>query len=64
MARIKTNHKGSNNPSALLDDIQVATIRTLYKEGSYKQSALATTFGVNQSTICRITRRDLWRSIK
>jgi len=60
MAKIKKNHKGSKNPMAILNETQIAIIRQLYKDGSYKQITLAATFSVHQSTISRIVRRKRW----
>jgi DNA-binding MarR family transcriptional regulator len=54
------SHTGSKNPMALLNEVQIVTIRKLYSEGSYKQIALAATFGVNQSQISRIINRKRW----
>lgn len=62
MAKIKKSHAGSKNPRALLDETQVITIRRLYKERSYSQYTLAITFGVSQSTISHIIRRQRWEN--
>ena len=57
----KQSHPGSKNPRAVLDEIKVLTIRRLYGEKSYSQIALAITFGVSQSAISRIVRRQRWQ---
>lgn len=54
---------GSKNPRALLDDVEVLTIRRLYKEGSFSQTALAITYGVDQTQISRIVLRKAWKHI-
>ncbi len=54
------SQKGTNNPSATLNDIQIETIRRLYKERSYSQIALGITFGVHQGTISKIINRKRW----
>lgn len=54
------SQKGTNNGRAVLNEIQIATIRRLYAEKSYSQIALGITFGVHQSTISRIVRRQRW----
>lgn len=54
---------GSKNPRALLNDVEVLTIRRLYKEKSFSQTALAVTYGVNQTQISRIVLRKAWKHI-
>jgi NUMOD4 motif-containing protein/HNH endonuclease len=54
---------GSKNPRALLSDVEVLTIRRLYEEGSYSQTALAITYGVEQTQISRIVLRKAWKHI-
>lgn len=54
---------GSKNPRALLNDVNVLTIRKLYGEGSYTQTELAETFGVDQTIISRVVLRKSWKHI-
>ena len=55
---------GSKNPRALLDDVKVQTIRRLWEEGSYSQTELAATFGVDQTIISRVVLRKSWKHVK
>lgn len=50
---------GSTNPSAILNEKQVHSIRHLYKNGA-TQVFLAKKFNVSQQTISSITRRKIW----
>lgn len=54
---------GAKNPKAKLDDVKVITIRKLYEEGSYSQSKLAVTFGVHQTIISKVIRRQSYRNV-
>jgi hypothetical protein len=54
---------GSQNPRALLSDVEVLTIRRLYIEGSYSQIELAATYGVDQTQISRVILRKAWKHI-
>lgn len=54
---------GSKNPRALLNDVNVRTIRRLYQEKCHSQAELALLFGVNQTQISRIVRGEHWGHI-
>ena len=51
---------GSLNGSAKLDEVKVVEIRKLYLAGGITQQQLAGFFGVDQTSISRITRGELW----
>lgn len=63
MTHKRKSRRGSKNPNAVLDIVQVETIRKLYKEKSYSQIALGITFNVSQSTISRIVSGQRWNNI-
>lgn len=48
---------------AILNEIQVKEIRTLYENKSYNQTELAVKFGVAQSTIHVIVTRKQWQNV-
>ena len=52
---------GSKNPRALLDEVKVLTIRRLYEAGGVSQASLAKEFGVHQTIISRVVRRQSWK---
>lgn len=54
------NRKGAANSSAKLSEAEVAQIREKYATGRYTQTALATEYGVRQSTIWSIVRGKGW----
>lgn len=54
-----THQGGERNPSAKLDEKKVQVIRLMLNDG-FGQRYLARRFGVNQSTISSIRRRNLW----
>lgn len=54
---------GSKNPRALLNDVKVRTIRRLYAEGGVSQTSLALQFGVNQTIISKVIRRQSWKNV-
>jgi hypothetical protein len=55
--------RGSNQPQAKLDERRAASIRARYARGGISQRALAESFDVAQSIICRIVRRKGWRHV-
>lgn len=54
---------GERNGSAKLADIEVLQIRQLYKTGNCSQRQLAKQFGISQSAIGCIVRREHWKHI-
>ena len=54
--------KGVRNPKARLSDGDVRAIRERYSLGE-TQVSLAAAFGVDQTSISRIIRRDTWRHV-
>lgn len=57
------NHKGINNISVKLNEIEVLEIRKKHKTGNYKYTQLSKEYGVNPVTISYICRRKLWKHI-
>ena len=53
-----TEVRGSNVPQSKLVDNQVREIRSL--KGLMSQSAIGAKFGVSQTLVCRIMRREVW----
>lgn len=51
---------GEKNPASKLSQIDVNTIRQLYKTGIYSHRSLANKFRVNKSTVGRIIRKQIW----
>lgn len=54
---------GVANGRALLDEETVLRIRRMYAQGKASQDALALMFGVKQTTVSHIVRRDTWKHI-
>ena len=52
---------GVRNPRSKLSSAQVAEIRSLYTDGTFTQGQLVQMFGVSQTQISRIVRRELWK---
>lgn len=59
----KKDHRGDKNPHAILNRINVYIILRLHQEDGVSQKELATTFGVNQSSISRIVNRQSWKYV-
>jgi hypothetical protein len=51
---------GEQNPNALLDPATAAEIRRRYDSGGIRQVDLATEFGVSQSLVSLVVRREAW----
>jgi predicted XRE-type DNA-binding protein len=58
VAHGKTN-RGANNPNAKLDPSAVVQIRALLAN-KHTQASIAATFGVDQSIVSDIKRREIW----
>jgi hypothetical protein len=56
-------HKGEEHGRAKLNDAQVRQIRERYTAGGVTHRELAREYGVNQSVIGDIVRRELWRHV-
>jgi group I intron endonuclease len=54
--------RGEANHNAVLTEAQVAEIRRLYQTGQWSQQVLADRFGVSQSTVSQITRKQIWNA--
>lgn len=54
---------GAKNPRALLNDEKVRSIRELYAKGNVSQTEIARKFGVDQTIISRVIRRQSWRNV-
>jgi ribosome-binding protein aMBF1 (putative translation factor) len=52
--------RGETSPAAKLTEADVLAIRRRYAGGGISQAALASEYGVAQSTISKITRRVRW----
>jgi len=55
--------KGEKSGKAILDEICVTLIREIYANGKTTHLALAKFFGVGESTIANIVKRNSWRHI-
>lgn len=55
--------RGEQNGASKLRKNQVQEIRKLYAQGTNSQRALAKTFGVAQSIIGAIVRREIWQHV-
>lgn len=55
--------RGENNPSAKLTPHDVQQIRRLYAIGEYTHAEIGEMFGIEQSHIGRIIRRESWRHV-
>lgn len=53
-------NKGASNPNSVLTRDQVETIRSEYAKGGTRQVDLAEQYGVRQSQISRILRKESW----
>lgn len=56
--------RGEDNKMSKLTEDQVREIRRLYALGGISETSLATEFGVTQSTIGRVVRRECWRHVE
>lgn len=56
-------HVGSSNPSAKLTENAVREIRRLYKVGEWSTCELADIYGISQSGVAKIVRRETWKHI-
>jgi IS30 family transposase len=63
MTRPQKACRGERNGRSKLTDGQVREIREIYAAGEVSQELLAKQFGVCQSSICRIVRREWWSHI-
>jgi hypothetical protein len=54
---------GTRQGNAKLDDEAVRLIRSRYAQGGVTQSSLAKEFGVNQTKISSVIRRETWRHV-
>lgn len=55
---VVASHANENNPSVKLTNNQVEEIRKLYETGNYTQVTLGDMFGVRQTHISRIVRKE------
>jgi uncharacterized protein (DUF2336 family) len=55
--------RGAANASTKLTESKVLEIRRIYGNGEATQRALARRFGVTQSVIGNIVRRELWKHV-
>lgn len=56
----RRNVAGEHNPSAILTEADVATIRRRYSDGAATQTTLADQFGVSQAEISKIVNGKAW----
>jgi hypothetical protein len=59
-AKPEYDPRGEANPNAKLTWLQVRRMRALYAQGKYKQTELATIFGVNKAEVCLIVHGKIW----
>lgn len=57
---LKDKNRGSLNPNAKLNELQVLEIRRIHSMGDVKQVRLAEFYGVSQRTISLIVRNEIW----
>lgn len=59
------SHRGNRNPSAKLDNVQVMTIRSLFKYDKSKafRKAVADYFGMSLSATTKVMRGYTWKSL-
>ena len=55
---------GTKNPHSTLDDTKVREIRSRYQSGRFTQKQLSQEYGVAQTAISTIVRRQSWKHIK
>ena len=55
----KGDYSGANNNNSKLSTKQVAQVRRLHRQG-YNSSQIAKRFGVDPSTIRKITNKESW----
>lgn len=58
---VKNRARGERSGSAKLTYVQVEEIRERYSGGNVRQKDLATEYGVSQTLISAIVRREIWR---
>lgn len=56
--------KGSKNRLAILNEMEVSALRSLYKTGLYTGIQLAEMFGVTPSAISNIILKNTWKHVK
>jgi hypothetical protein len=59
----KRNVHGIRQPQAKLTDGATKEIRLLYATGDYYQRELAEIYGVSQTNVSQITRRQTWKHV-
>ena len=52
--------QGEGNGRAIVDEADVRKIRRMYATGMYLQKELAEMFGIHQTTVSKIIRRQIW----
>jgi len=52
--------RGTRHGMSKLTESAVAEMRALYATGSFKQKDLATMFGIHQTIVSHILRREAW----
>lgn len=57
------SYEGENNFKAKLTENEVLEIRELHSTGRYSQEKLAVKFGVNQTMISGIVRKQFWMRV-
>lgn len=60
IAKGRARGHGGNHPAAKLSDQAARDIRQRYARGGVSQRRLAMTFGVHQSVISKVIRREIW----
>jgi DNA-directed RNA polymerase specialized sigma subunit len=55
--------RGTRNSKAKLNDDNVRWIHSAYTRGAFSQSQIAAMFGISQSLVCRILRRERWKHV-
>jgi hypothetical protein len=61
--RPETLARGENQGSAKLTAFKVVSLRSLYAAGGITQKQLALLFGVDQTTVSKIVRREDWKHV-
>jgi len=56
--------KGEQHPNAKLWEREIREIRKLWKTGKYRQSELASMYGLDRAHLFRIVKNRIWKHIK
>ena len=60
----QAHQPGETNPRAILTELEVSSIRTLYGHGGYTQKELGIKFGCGRSTVSHIVNNKTWKNLK